>query len=101
MVHTENGERSFSYWRNESVARLLATDREFLRSAFERADIIVFSGITLAIIEDEGAENLLPELGDAKAADKLVAFDTNIRPSLWPDTAKIEGVVSRLFRTFD
>lgn len=85
MVHLNNGERSFSYWRSESAARLLAEDKTTLKKAIEASDIIVFSGITLAILEDDGADNLLSVLQEMRGADKLIAFDPNIRPRLWPD----------------
>lgn len=85
MVHLNNGERSFSYWRSESAARLLAEDKTTLKKAIEASDIIVFSGITLAILEDDGADNLLSVLQEMRDTDKLIAFDPNIRPRLWPD----------------
>ena len=50
MIHLDNGERSFSYWRSVSAAKLLARDGDRLRGAIEASDIVVFSGITLAIL---------------------------------------------------
>ncbi|MGQ5720244.1 sugar kinase [Pseudochrobactrum asaccharolyticum] len=83
MVHLNNGERSFSYWRSHSAARLLADDKAALRQAIEASKIIIFSGITLAILEGDGADNLLSVLQEMRGADKLIAFDPNIRPRLW------------------
>lgn len=85
MVHLNHGERSFSYWRSQSAARLLAENRPALRKAIEASDIIVFSGITLAILEGNGADNLLDILQELRDTDKIIAFDPNIRPRLWAD----------------
>ncbi|TAY02710.1 sugar kinase [Rhizobium leguminosarum] len=83
MINLKNGERSFSYWRDSSAARSLAADPDRLREAVESAEVIYFSGITLAILPHEDAETLLAEVRRAKAAGRLVVFDPNIRPRLW------------------
>ncbi len=80
---SESGERSFIYWRDTSAARLLAGDPALLRRTIERAGVIHFSGITLAILSPSDRELLLAELRRAKAAGALVSFDPNIRPTLW------------------
>ncbi|MDR6669103.1 sugar kinase [Rhizobium sp. 1399] len=83
MINLRNGERSFSYWRDSSAARSLATDPDRLREAVESADVVYFSGITLAILSQDDAETLLAEIRRAKAIGKFVVFDPNIRPRLW------------------
>ena len=85
MVHLIHGERSFSYWRSHSAARLLAEDKTALRRAIEASKIIIFSGITLAILEGDGADNLLSVLEEMRDTDKIIAFDPNIRLRLWAD----------------
>ncbi|MCV9961374.1 sugar kinase [Pararhizobium sp. BT-229] len=85
MIHLKDGERSFSYWRSVSAAKTLADDADHLRAAIEASDILVFSGITLAILAPTAVETLLSELRRAKAEGKLVVFDPNIRPRLWDD----------------
>ncbi len=85
MIHLKDGERSFSYWRDTSAAKLLAADGDHLRHAIDFADVIYFSGVTLAILPEQDAATLLAELRRAKAAGKTVAFDPNIRPRLWAD----------------
>lgn len=85
MIHLKDGERSFSYWRSVSAAKTLADDADHLRAAIEASDILVFSGITLAILAPSAVETLLSELRRAKAEGKLVVFDPNIRPRLWDD----------------
>jgi 2-dehydro-3-deoxygluconokinase len=83
MISLKDGERSFSYWRDNSAAKLLAADPDRLREAIEASDVVYFSGITLAILPREDADTLLAETRRAKAAGKFVVFDPNIRPRLW------------------
>ncbi len=94
MIHLKDGERSFSYWRSVSAAKLLARDGDRLRTAIESSDIIVFSGITLAILPAEDVETLLAELRRANAAGKRVVFDPNIRPRLWDDAARMRATIT-------
>ena len=94
MIHLKDGERSFSYWRSVSAARLLARHGDRLRAAMEVSDIIVFSGITLAILPAEDVETLLAELRRARAAGKRVAFDPNIRPRLWDDPERMRATIT-------
>ncbi|MCA1490800.1 sugar kinase [Sinorhizobium alkalisoli] len=89
MIHLKEGERSFSYWRSTSSAKLLAEDPDRLRKAVEAADVAFFSGITLAILSPGAGETLLSELRRAKAGGKRVVFDPNIRPRLWDDATRM------------
>ncbi|PTX56319.1 2-keto-3-deoxygluconate kinase [Litoreibacter ponti] len=86
MISLANGERSFAYWRGQSAARELAHDLEALGAACDGADIVYVSGITLAVLEGPGRDNLFAALKAARAGGALVAFDPNLRPRLWPDT---------------
>lgn len=79
----QDGERSFAYWRGESAARMLGSDPDLLDRAFEAADAIYLSGITLAILPEAARSALLDRMARARAAGKLTAFDPNIRPKLW------------------
>lgn len=96
-ISLEDGERSFTYWRDRSAARLLADDAGFLASALERAGLIYISGITLAILSPEARARLLEALAAARRAGARVAFDSNYRPRLWEtvETARA-GMLSAL-----
>jgi 2-dehydro-3-deoxygluconokinase len=94
MIHLKDGERSFSYWRSVSAAKLLARDGDRLRAAIDRSDIVVFSGITLAILPAEDVDTLLAELRRARAAGTRVVFDPNIRPRLWDDAARMRATIT-------
>lgn len=79
------GERRFSYWRSASAARGLADDAAMLGEAIDAADLVYFSGITLAILPPEGRQNLIDAARAARARGRTVVFDPNIRPALWED----------------
>lgn len=89
-ITLEGAERSFTYWRNDAAARLLASDPEKLKASLSGRSLVYFSGITLAILEPAGRQTLLDALADARKGGALVAFDPNYRPRLWAssDTAK-------------
>lgn len=86
-ISLKDGERSFSYWRDNSAAKKLASDPKELDAALANVDIVYLSGITLAILSDADRANLYAALKRTKAAGTQIIFDTNLRPRLWPDTA--------------
>ena len=83
LISLDQGERSFSYWRGQSAARTLADDPAHLEAAMASADLIYFSGITLAILDAERREVFLSALRHARGLGKTIAFDPNLRPQLW------------------
>ncbi len=93
-IQLKEGERSFSYWRGEAAARLLADDEDWLDSILAGRQVIQFSGITLAILPPEKRQVLARALTKARKGGALVAFDTNLRPKLWESAqAMREGLV--------
>ena len=95
MIHLDQGERSFSYWRNTSAARGLADDPAVLANAMQDAGMIYFSGITVAILPPNGRENLFAALAAARADGRQIVFDSNLRPALWPDSQTMCRETSR------
>lgn len=93
QIHIHEGERSFTYWRDSSAARRLARDAAALRAAMDAADVIYFSGITLAILDKSGRATLFEALDTARAAGKVIAFDPNLRPRLWPSTDEMTQTI--------
>lgn len=95
----ERGERRFHFWRERSAARDYFSDPE--PTPLERAagslDALLFSGISLAILPDAGRERLLKVAAGLRAAGRLVAFDNNYRPILWPDAATARHWFERAF----
>lgn len=93
LIELNNGERSFTYWRDTSAARSLADDAATLEAAVAGADAIYFSGITLAILLPEARARLLSVLARAKSRGALIGFDSNIRLHLWKDTADLRDAI--------
>ena len=93
MIDTNDGERSFTYWRNDSSAKEL-----FLEDSLKKIsnnlldyDLIYFSAITIAIMSSEGRKNLFEMLTQARKNNVKIAYDSNYRVKLYnsKDDAKI------------
>jgi 2-dehydro-3-deoxygluconokinase len=95
MISLDAGERSFTYWRENSAARQLASDRDRIHAAIGAADIVYVSGITLAILDQGSLDHLLDQMRHASASGKTVAFDPNIRPRLWKSGEALRNAVER------
>lgn len=80
-----NGERSFSYWRNESAAKMCfeVPQGEAILAALEQVDWLYLSGISLAILPQSSRARLLDSIRTLRARGGKVAFDNNYRPRLW------------------
>lgn len=107
-IHQENGDRRFTYWRNESAAKLMASDVSVIESCVEGAGLIYFSGITLAILEKNQRGDLLSVIVRSRSSGSTVAFDPNIRADLWQNQAEIRAALAAaaevsdiVFPTFD
>ncbi|WP_267382654.1 MULTISPECIES: sugar kinase [unclassified Sphingomonas] len=87
ITNDPDGERHFTYWRGESAARglfaLPGIDAALVEA--ERADLLVFSMISLAILPPEGRRALFALAARVRRRGGRVAFDTNYRPALWHD----------------
>ena len=94
LIHQEKGDRKFTYWRDSSAARLLADDRPALDAALGGADLVYFSGITMAILAPRARGRLLHAIVAAREAGALVAFDPNIRPALWSSEDVMRSVLT-------
>lgn len=93
QIELTDGERAFRYQRDSSAARTLADDPDALTEALMGADIVFFSGITLAILNEDAREVLIDAISEAQAGGALVAFDPNIREALWDDLEDMRGSV--------
>ena len=88
-----DGERTFSYWRNDSAAKKLldgGLTEEQQQKLINDFELIYFSGISLAILDSTSRKRLLELLGEARKTGTKIAFDSNYRPILWEsaDVAK-------------
>lgn len=101
LITLKNGERSFTYWRDSSAARSLADDPAAVARGLDGAALVVFSGITLAILTQDRRVALLTAIAQARANGALVAFDPNMRERLWPDVAALRHWVETAAKTSD
>ena len=72
-----------------------------MAGALERADLLYFSGITLAILARGARQRLLSLLAERRRQGALIAFDPNYRPALWPDVAAAQAAFTAAFRIAD
>jgi 2-dehydro-3-deoxygluconokinase len=89
LIETDgSGERRFHYWRSHSAARrwlaLLLREGE---SRLWGADIVYFSGITLAILAAEERDAALELMRRLRTHVGRIAFDPNVRLKLWESQA--------------
>lgn len=103
MVNTDDkGERSFLYWRNSSAAKqvmeLLSAEQ---KSALNDADIVFFSGISLAILLPQQRERFFELLEQLKKQGCTLIFDPNYRARLWQNTNEAKQAMLRAFELSD
>ncbi|MFA0014245.1 sugar kinase [Vibrio lentus] len=81
----ETGERSFHYWRSDAAAKFMfdQPDTPALLDKLFSFDAVYLSGITLAILTENGRTQLFNFLDKFKAQGGQVFFDNNYRPKLW------------------
>ncbi|WP_095210239.1 sugar kinase [Endozoicomonas ascidiicola] len=104
-IHTDDqGERSFSYWRNDSAAKqllqsgLTPSQKEELSSTF---GLIYYSGISLAILDPHSRRELFDILTKAKANGSTIAFDNNYRRRLWESETVARNVINQFLKVTD
>ena len=96
-IHADaDGERSFSYWRENSAARvMLAEGRDEAARVAQAAGLLVLSLITVAVtLSDFG--RLLDLCRAVRDNGGTVAFDTNYRPRLWRSARSARDAVATL-----
>jgi 2-dehydro-3-deoxygluconokinase len=98
-----SGERSFTYWRNDSAARQMfaGADGERLLQQLAGYDGVYLSGITLAILAEDTRDKLWSALEQLKSNHGRLYFDTNFRPALWPDKADASKHYERMLHLCD
>ena len=91
FVHlNENGERSFSFYRNQSADVLLRSN-EINTDLIDRCKIFHFG--SLSFTDDPCKSAVLDALQYAKRSDKYISYDPNYRPALWKSEREaLEGM---------
>ncbi|WP_299964873.1 sugar kinase [uncultured Roseobacter sp.] len=96
-ITTEAGERSFTYWRNQSAARQMFQDEAGFE-VLKDYDLLYLSGITMAILPPSVRAGFLDWLGQG---DARLAYDSNYRPRLWDSADAARAVTDALWSRCD
>jgi 2-dehydro-3-deoxygluconokinase len=103
LIETDSaGERRFQYWRKDSAARhwlalLLAKGESILWGV----DLVYLSGISLAILQPEQRAEAIALLERLEGHVGLIAFDPNLRLSLWETRDAAQLVIGAVLRIAD
>lgn len=97
-----SGERTFTYWRENSAARqLMQLINDEVRRALTSADWFFYSGISLAVLEPQDRPQFWALLQDLKQAGVKIAFDPNYRARLWPNAQTAREQFEKAFALCD
>jgi len=99
----EAGERSFSYWRENSAARNLfqKPDGRLCFDLLEPFDVIYASAITLAILPGRVRTAFLDWIENFRINGGIFAFDSNYRSRLWNSREEARNAVERAWQLCD
>ncbi|MFD2164821.1 sugar kinase [Thalassotalea euphylliae] len=98
----EHGERSFTYWRNNSAARtIMSFINDDTISTLSEGDIFFFSGISLGVVLPEDREKFWCFISKLKVAGVKIAFDLNYRHQLWASKQEAREQFSIAFKAAD
>lgn len=104
MISTDSvGERSFSYWRNDSAAKQVIQhwQQNSALVDIKKIDLFYFSGISLAILSDEDRIIFWQKLDNLKNQGCTIVFDPNYRPRLWASLALAKHQISKALHYCD
>jgi len=98
-----DGERRFFYYRSAAAARELfgGGAAERLLDRLAAYDVLYFTAITLSILAPPARERFRQALAAARAAGRLIAFDSNYRPAGWADRAAARDAIAPFLDVID
>ncbi|MGQ3068186.1 MAG: sugar kinase [Brevundimonas sp.] len=81
----DQGERTFTYWRDRSAARNYFSLEavEAALTAMSGANLLYLSGITLSLFDEAGRARIAATARTVRERGGRVAFDPNYRPRNW------------------
>lgn len=92
------GERSFTYWREQSAARdffALPGSADAVTEA-ARAQMLYLSGITLSLFDEAARAQVAALVETVRANGGEVVFDGNYRSRGWPDPATARAAFAQI-----
>ena len=85
-----SGERHFTYWRDQSAARVSADERDTgLVDRLCDVPLLYLTGITLAVMSPDQGALLQSVVRKMRLSGGRVAFDSNYCPALWRGREKL------------
>ncbi|MCL1065643.1 sugar kinase [Shewanella olleyana] len=99
----DKGERSFSYWRNDSAATQMMSllPLDLLLKKLGNTDTVFFSGITLGILSEEDKHVLLSLTKSMREQGATIAFDPNYRVAMWKGAEHAKLWLERAYQHSD
>jgi 2-dehydro-3-deoxygluconokinase len=97
-IHVDDrGERSFTYWRDQSAARDMFALPQMAATmeAAQGASLLYFSLISLAILPSDAQDKLIDLAYKVRKNGGQTAYDSNFRPALWPSLNVAREVSTR------
>lgn len=100
LIDTDGaGERSFTYWRSDSAASRVFRDAAWIERL--GADYVYLSGVSLQLMAPHVRVDLVGRLRQLRRQGATVAFDSNYRPSGWPDVQTARTAMAEVMRECD
>ncbi len=98
----EFGERSFSYWRSAAAAKsLFAEPCDVGLTALNDFDLVLLSGITLAILPAEMRDKIVSWAVAFTRSGGTLVYDSNHRPALWESRDAAQETNAELWKLAD
>jgi len=96
------GERSFTYWRENSAARqVMSYIDEQVLDIVSTGDIVFFSGISLAVITPTDRAKFWRFIKKIKDLGAILVFDPNYRARMWDTPAQAKAQFEQAFSYAD
>jgi len=94
----EQGERRFSYWRDNSAAKAYFDNGTTpLELGLSSWDALYLSGISLAILSPSARERVFRLMQSLRERGSEVVFDNNYRPRLWARNSEAREAFNRAY----
>ena len=96
------GERHFSYWRENSAARAyFEGESSPLEQQADHIDVLYLSGISLAIMGPDMPPRLEALIAKMRSRGARIVFDNNYRARLWASAEAARAAFARLYELAD
>lgn len=94
----QNGERSFSFYR-ENAADLLLSSEEIKEEWFQKGDILHFGSVNL--LRESTKETHQKAIEIVRNRNGIISFDPNVRLALWPDAESCQKTIQEFLPLAD